>query len=306
MLQTPPASPKPVSDMIQKKIDHIVATSPAQPKRPKVYCDKWVHEGVCAFTQQGCKYKHEMPMDKATQNSLGLFHGLPAWWKKHQAELQRQQDSEETVTITGVDYGIASSANNASAGTMVGGFQMLGIGAGNVPVNGVGGRDRALTSPATTIPQSTLSQPPGQGWRPNDGTFKHTSMPYRSSPGTVPPGNAGQAQMATFRSNVATVPRLSDPRLPLRHRESLPPLPPSCMWGPIGPPSKFPGLSHGDTAADAGPGTARWGLNRTGPAMMPHGPQPPPGFVGFSGAEGNDVSTQGPTGLAVLNPRSGK
>ncbi|KAI2606646.1 hypothetical protein GGR54DRAFT_652334 [Hypoxylon sp. NC1633] len=35
-------------------------------RRHKIYCDKWVHEGVCAFTQQGCKYKHEMPFDKWT------------------------------------------------------------------------------------------------------------------------------------------------------------------------------------------------------------------------------------------------
>ncbi|KAI5859733.1 hypothetical protein GGS23DRAFT_614750 [Durotheca rogersii] len=61
-------------------------------RRPKVYCDKWVHEGVCAFTQQGCKFKHEMPLDRATQHQLGLFHGLPAWWKKHQAELARQRE----------------------------------------------------------------------------------------------------------------------------------------------------------------------------------------------------------------------
>ncbi|KXJ90822.1 hypothetical protein Micbo1qcDRAFT_204879 [Microdochium bolleyi] len=65
------------------------ATTPAtssRNKRLKIYCDKWVHEGVCAFTQQGCKFKHEMPLDRATQHQLGLFHGLPAWWKKQQAE----------------------------------------------------------------------------------------------------------------------------------------------------------------------------------------------------------------------------
>ncbi|KAF6816238.1 chromatin remodeling complex subunit [Colletotrichum sojae] len=79
----------------KKRIDHIIASSPATPKKPKIYCDKWVHEGVCAFTQQGCKYKHEMPLDKATQHSLGLFHGLPTWWKKQQVELQRQQQQQQ-------------------------------------------------------------------------------------------------------------------------------------------------------------------------------------------------------------------
>ncbi|KAK3403071.1 hypothetical protein B0T20DRAFT_344408 [Sordaria brevicollis] len=61
------------------------------PKRAKIFCDKWVHEGTCAFTQQGCKYKHEMPYDRATQHMLGLFHGLPAWYKRQQAELMRQR-----------------------------------------------------------------------------------------------------------------------------------------------------------------------------------------------------------------------
>lgn len=59
-------------------------------RREKIYCDKWVHDGVCAFAQQGCKYKHEMPLDVPTQRSLGLFHGLPAWWKReHGLDMKR-------------------------------------------------------------------------------------------------------------------------------------------------------------------------------------------------------------------------
>lgn len=73
-------------------IDSIVAhstrsapsnsVSPPPRRREKIYCDKWIHEGVCAFTQMGCKYKHEMPTDKATQLSLGLNHGLPNWYRR--------------------------------------------------------------------------------------------------------------------------------------------------------------------------------------------------------------------------------
>jgi hypothetical protein len=51
-------------------------------KRGKIYCDKWIHDGNCAFTQQGCKYLHEMPLDMETQMSVGLFNGLPAWYKR--------------------------------------------------------------------------------------------------------------------------------------------------------------------------------------------------------------------------------
>ncbi|KAK4463965.1 hypothetical protein QBC42DRAFT_284890 [Cladorrhinum samala] len=79
------------SDAIQSSYNASIPAASLAPsgqqKKIKVYCDKWVHEGVCAFTQQGCKYKHEMPFDRATQHSLGLFHGLPAWWKKAQQEL---------------------------------------------------------------------------------------------------------------------------------------------------------------------------------------------------------------------------
>ena len=32
-----------------------------------------------------------MPLDKPTQHSLGLYHGLPSWYKKVQAELNREQ-----------------------------------------------------------------------------------------------------------------------------------------------------------------------------------------------------------------------
>ncbi|KAK8018037.1 hypothetical protein PG991_007227 [Apiospora marii] len=85
-------------------------------RRPKIYCDKWVHEGVCAFTQQGCKYKHEMPFDKMTQHQLGLFHGLPAWWKKHQAELARQRDPSDNEQ----DGGGAVEGSRSSSGGLIG------------------------------------------------------------------------------------------------------------------------------------------------------------------------------------------
>ncbi len=68
---------------MQFHIDSIVASSmQSPPRREKIYCDKWIHEGVCAFTQMGCKYKHEMPTDKVTQVSLGLNHGLPNWYRR--------------------------------------------------------------------------------------------------------------------------------------------------------------------------------------------------------------------------------
>lgn len=109
-------------------------------RRPKVYCDKWVHEGVCAFTQQGCKYKHEMPFDKVTQHALGLFHGFPAWWKKHQADLSRQRDGPGVVPSlgmgpSGTGLGITGGMNGGGEG---GGAQDL-AGLGSARYMGRGG-----------------------------------------------------------------------------------------------------------------------------------------------------------------------
>ncbi|KAL5596837.1 hypothetical protein BROUX41_006479 [Berkeleyomyces rouxiae] len=81
-----PAMNQPVT---MAHVESATKSSSTSLKKPKIFCDKWVHEGVCAFTQQGCKFKHEMPIDKETQHSLGLFHGLPLWWKRQQSSLQQ-------------------------------------------------------------------------------------------------------------------------------------------------------------------------------------------------------------------------
>ncbi|KAL2071566.1 hypothetical protein VTL71DRAFT_12801 [Oculimacula yallundae] len=66
-------------------------------RREKKYCDKWIHEGTCAFTQLGCKYLHDMPMDRATQLTIGLNHGLPGWFKREKEIRLRPDGTEEVV-----------------------------------------------------------------------------------------------------------------------------------------------------------------------------------------------------------------
>ena len=44
----------------------------------KVYCTHWLSKGICAYMQQGCIYKHEIPNDQETWESLG-FHTVPSW-----------------------------------------------------------------------------------------------------------------------------------------------------------------------------------------------------------------------------------
>lgn len=50
----------------------------------KVYCSYWMHHGSCDYTQQGCKYKHEMPTDRQTLLKLG-FRSTPKWFLEEQA-----------------------------------------------------------------------------------------------------------------------------------------------------------------------------------------------------------------------------
>lgn len=147
----------------QIQIDSIVAATPSTPthigggagpssssaahgqRRTKIYCDKWVHEGVCAFTQQGCKYKHEMPSDKLTQHQLGLFHGYPQWWKKHQADLSRQREPPLSESPQNRGPGNESRLSN---GRYLGRSGSSTMGSGGGGARGGGGGGMGLSSDA--------------------------------------------------------------------------------------------------------------------------------------------------------------
>jgi hypothetical protein len=60
----------------------------------KVYCTHWIRHGECDYTQQGCRYKHEMP-DRSTLASIG-FRTVPRWWQEKVA-VQLGQSAIPTV-----------------------------------------------------------------------------------------------------------------------------------------------------------------------------------------------------------------
>ncbi|OAP65592.1 hypothetical protein AYL99_01564 [Fonsecaea erecta] len=51
------------------------------PTGQKVYCSYWLRNGECNFAQQGCMYKHVMPMKLEVLEALG-FRDLPDWYRK--------------------------------------------------------------------------------------------------------------------------------------------------------------------------------------------------------------------------------
>ncbi|KAH9434003.1 hypothetical protein MCOR27_005427 [Pyricularia oryzae] len=203
-------------DFATSRIDNIVATQPqpmppTTPKRLKIYCDKWVHEGVCAFTQQGCKYKHEMPFDRETQKSLGLFHGLPSWWRKHHSELQRQIEASDASPTDQQALVVGSRSLNA------GGEDAIYLGGG---ADGYGGhvqtplagrrqhhssdlswRRQEAIPMASTVEMTSPPTPPSSGSRANktftmpehtDSSTSHSQRQFSNSGrGAVLPGFGG-------------------------------------------------------------------------------------------------------------------
>ena len=63
-------------------------------QKDKIYCSYWIRSGECDYTQQGCRYKHEMP-DKRTLASIG-FRTVPRWWQERVA-IQLGQSAIPTV-----------------------------------------------------------------------------------------------------------------------------------------------------------------------------------------------------------------
>ena len=51
------------------------------PTGQKVYCSYWLKRGECDYAQQGCMYKHAMPLDLDVLGALG-FRDLPDWYRK--------------------------------------------------------------------------------------------------------------------------------------------------------------------------------------------------------------------------------
>ncbi|PNP43849.1 hypothetical protein TGAMA5MH_04131 [Trichoderma gamsii] len=109
---SPYHTPRRSLEVVQNQIDRIVATNPNVHKRNKVYCDMWIHEGRCAFTQTGCKFKHEMPLDEETQRTLGLFQGLPSWFKKQQEESAMRTARESSSSSCEASPTTASSRSS--------------------------------------------------------------------------------------------------------------------------------------------------------------------------------------------------
>ncbi|KAJ5823463.1 hypothetical protein N7447_005803 [Penicillium robsamsonii] len=66
----------------------------------KEYCSYWIRHGECDYLQQGCLYKHEMPVDLSMIEKLGL-RDIPRWYREkyNVASLLHPSQARPQLTI---------------------------------------------------------------------------------------------------------------------------------------------------------------------------------------------------------------
>ncbi|KAL3464082.1 hypothetical protein BJX64DRAFT_276043 [Aspergillus heterothallicus] len=55
--------------------------SPGSGSGRQEYCSYWIRHGECDYQQQGCLYKHEMPLERSMLEKLGL-RDIPRWYRE--------------------------------------------------------------------------------------------------------------------------------------------------------------------------------------------------------------------------------
>lgn len=80
----------------------------------KIYCTHWMSTGECDYAQQGCLYKHEMPLDIEILNFLG-YQDIPKWY--------REQHGMGRLTATPGSGASISGPNLQSAAASVGSWR---------------------------------------------------------------------------------------------------------------------------------------------------------------------------------------
>lgn len=119
----------------------------------KIYCTHWMSTGECDYAQQGCLYKHEMPLDIEILNFLG-YQDIPKWY--------REQHGMGRLTATPGSGASISGPNLQSAAASAGSW-----------------RRSPDSNPSSKRPKNTTDRgsprPNNRAWRGNKNQSHHTS-----------------------------------------------------------------------------------------------------------------------------------
>jgi len=150
----------------------------------KEYCTYWIRTGECAYTQQGCKYKHEMPPDKSTLLKVFGTDVWPKWWieREHEHKIRnRGYTSGGGEQMSPPKYSQASSGRRDM---MTGSSWRPDVG-------------RKPMTPVTAFSAAARAQPMGRGGR-RSSPDKPTQQPRMN-------GNQNSMANKTFETRKAAV-----------------------------------------------------------------------------------------------------
>jgi hypothetical protein len=80
----PPSTPEPFAPSTESDLPlfHNLEDIPiGRAPGIKEYCSYWLRHGECDYAQQGCLYRHEVPLDRSTLEKLGL-RDIPRWYRE--------------------------------------------------------------------------------------------------------------------------------------------------------------------------------------------------------------------------------
>ncbi|EGP91046.1 uncharacterized protein MYCGRDRAFT_106974 [Zymoseptoria tritici IPO323] len=157
----------------------------------KEFCTYWILHGDCAFQQQGCRFKHEMPAREKLKE-IGIWN-VPRWWAERECAVKlggdrrvgKVQDVGEWLTAPPVivqksrqESCSSSSSSSSSSSTWSQGSDADGEASEIEAKNAKGGKESAIKVGDRTILKPTT--PPARPNTPASG-HKHSAIATTTS-----------------------------------------------------------------------------------------------------------------------------
>ena len=156
-----------IDDIVKKatasRTTPVTSQPAAQIANKKEYCSHWLHRGECAYTQSGCRYKHEMPTDQETLEKCGIRE-IPRWFMEspHYEEYLQKTGKLAIGRLAGVsaEENVTSTAESSRQSSGRRGGTMAGMqGGGRTLMTATTSRDaRQLVLPHVRSPYDNHHQ----------------------------------------------------------------------------------------------------------------------------------------------------
>ncbi|RDW81115.1 uncharacterized protein DSM5745_04672 [Aspergillus mulundensis] len=154
----------------------------------KEFCSYWVRHGECDYQQQGCLYKHEIPLDRAGLEKLGL-RDIPRWYREKYGIPSLQNGHGHPRPHTANNHEVAVRSNHFPP--------QLGINGAGERSNFDGNANQI--SPAY-LPQQQQHQQTALLPPPPFNPLASSTAPF--TPGQAPRSSSGQFHTGTMKQDL--------------------------------------------------------------------------------------------------------